>query len=94
MSYSKKPPERAGTLPEIFELALELVQFHGSVFGKGVKGGDHSRSSAGSWPALSARSAAALGDGLLRQDVVYEELEAALALVLVYVEPVHEPRTA
>ena len=29
VSYSKKPPERADALPEVFELALERVQFHG-----------------------------------------------------------------
>ena len=31
LSYSKKPPERACALPEVFELALELVQFHGGL---------------------------------------------------------------
>ena len=28
-SYSKKPPERGETLAEIFELTLELIDFHG-----------------------------------------------------------------
>jgi hypothetical protein len=31
MSYSKKPPERAGAVSEVFELALEEVQFHGVI---------------------------------------------------------------
>jgi hypothetical protein len=31
VSYSKKPPERTGAVSEVFELALELVQFHGVV---------------------------------------------------------------
>jgi len=29
LSYSKKPPKGGDTLPEVFELALELVDFHG-----------------------------------------------------------------
>jgi hypothetical protein len=31
LSYSKKPPKGADTLPEVFELALELVDFHGGI---------------------------------------------------------------
>jgi hypothetical protein len=32
LSYSKKPPKGGDALPEVFELALELIDFHGDFF--------------------------------------------------------------
>ena len=88
MSYSKKPPERAGTLPEFFELALELVQFHGVDFCVGWE------KKAAMIADRSARRGAAApsGDRVIGEHVVDEKLQAPLALVLVDIQPINQPR--
>lgn len=88
MSYSKKPPERAGTLPEIFELALELVQFHGVGFWAGW---EKKAAMIADRPARRG-AAASSGDGVIGEYVVDEELQAPLALVFVDIQPIDQPR--
>src|SRR6185312_2001527 len=79
VSYSKKPPERAGALPEVFELALEQIRFHGRSW------------LVRNQRAILAGKRAARGG---REDVVDEQLQAAFALKFIDIETVHQPRAA
>jgi hypothetical protein len=83
LSYSKKPPERAGTLPEVFELALELVQFHGHGSFVTLQVG-----------AKRGRNSSPLLDQCGREYVVHEQLQAVLTLIFVHIQAVHEASAA
>src|SRR5579864_2032371 len=88
-SYSKKPPERAHAIGKILELASELIDFH--TIPDGTRQRDGAAAVAKPLDAsTAARTLASVARIIRGQQMVDEQLQAALALVLVHFQAVHE----